>query len=56
MPSVLVTGTSRGIGSAIATQLADNGWDVFAGVRGEEDAAGAPPTSRCDDAVAASEA
>jgi NAD(P)-dependent dehydrogenase (short-subunit alcohol dehydrogenase family) len=39
MPSVLVTGTSRGIGSAIATHLADNGWDVFAGVRGEEDAA-----------------
>jgi NAD(P)-dependent dehydrogenase (short-subunit alcohol dehydrogenase family) len=39
MPSVLVTGTSRGIGNAIATHLAANGWDVFAGVRSEEDAA-----------------
>ena len=38
MPSVLVTGTSRGIGHFIATHLAANGWDVFAGVRNEEDA------------------
>lgn len=39
MPSVLVTGTSRGIGNCVATHLAVNGWDVFAGVRSEEDAA-----------------
>jgi NAD(P)-dependent dehydrogenase (short-subunit alcohol dehydrogenase family) len=39
MPSVLVTGASRGIGKSIATHLAANGWDVFAGVRSEEDAA-----------------
>ena len=31
-------GTSRGIGHFIATHLAANGWDVFAGVRNEEDA------------------
>ena len=39
MPSVLITGASRGIGNAIATLLAANGWDVIAGVRSEEDAA-----------------
>jgi NAD(P)-dependent dehydrogenase (short-subunit alcohol dehydrogenase family) len=39
MPSVLVTGASRGIGNSIATHLAATGWDVFAGVRSEEDAA-----------------
>jgi NAD(P)-dependent dehydrogenase (short-subunit alcohol dehydrogenase family) len=39
MPSVLVTGASRGIGNSIATHLAANGWDVFAGVRSEQDAA-----------------
>jgi NAD(P)-dependent dehydrogenase (short-subunit alcohol dehydrogenase family) len=38
MPTVLVTGASRGIGNSIATRLAANGWDVFAGVRTEEDA------------------
>ena len=38
MPSVLVTGTSRGIGHFIAIHLAANRWDVFAGVRNEEDA------------------
>ena len=39
MPSVLVTGASRGIGRSIVTQLADSGWNVVAGVRKEQDAA-----------------
>ena len=39
MPTVLVTGASRGIGHAIAAHLADSGWDVFAGVRSDDDAA-----------------
>lgn len=39
MPSVLVTGASRGIGEAIATRMADAGWSVFAGVRKEADGA-----------------
>jgi len=38
MPSVLITGASRGIGHAIATHLAANGWDVIAGVRSDRDA------------------
>jgi NAD(P)-dependent dehydrogenase (short-subunit alcohol dehydrogenase family) len=38
MPSVLVTGASRGIGNAIVTRLIADGWDVFAGVRTERDA------------------
>ena len=37
MPTVLVTGASRGIGKTIATRLADDGWDVIAGVRNAED-------------------
>jgi NAD(P)-dependent dehydrogenase (short-subunit alcohol dehydrogenase family) len=40
MPSVLVTGASRGIGRSIAAHLADSGWNVVAGVRKEQDAAG----------------
>jgi NAD(P)-dependent dehydrogenase (short-subunit alcohol dehydrogenase family) len=35
MPTVLVTGASRGIGRATALRLANAGWDVFAGVRSE---------------------
>lgn len=46
MPSVLISGTSRGIGRATALRLARAGWDVYAGVRrtedGEELAAAAP--------------
>jgi NAD(P)-dependent dehydrogenase (short-subunit alcohol dehydrogenase family) len=38
MPSVLVTGAARGIGRAIVDHLANNGWDVIAGVRTEQDA------------------
>jgi NAD(P)-dependent dehydrogenase (short-subunit alcohol dehydrogenase family) len=35
--SVLITGASTGIGRASAIELAKNGFDVFAGVRREED-------------------
>jgi NAD(P)-dependent dehydrogenase (short-subunit alcohol dehydrogenase family) len=38
MPSVLITGASRGIGNAIAGHLATRGWNVIAGVRTDEDA------------------
>jgi NAD(P)-dependent dehydrogenase (short-subunit alcohol dehydrogenase family) len=37
MPSVLVTGSARGIGRATALKLAAAGWDVHAGVRRAED-------------------
>jgi NAD(P)-dependent dehydrogenase (short-subunit alcohol dehydrogenase family) len=38
MPSVLVTGASRGIGRSIVEHLASRGWDVIAGVRSQQDA------------------
>ncbi len=38
MQTVLVTGTSTGIGQACAGYLASRGWTVFAGVRRPEDA------------------
>ncbi len=38
MKSVLVTGTSSGIGRATVRQLAGQGWQVFAGVRNQADA------------------
>jgi NAD(P)-dependent dehydrogenase (short-subunit alcohol dehydrogenase family) len=39
MPTVLVTGASRGIGRAIAEHLARHDWTVVAGVRTADDAA-----------------
>ena len=39
MPSVLVTGASRGIGKSIVEHLARRSWDVIAGVRTEADGA-----------------
>ena len=39
MPSVLVTGASRGIGRAVVVRLAQAGWDVYAGLRRPEDGA-----------------
>ena len=38
MPTVLVTGTSSGIGRATAEHLRDRGWAVLAGVRRADDA------------------
>jgi NAD(P)-dependent dehydrogenase (short-subunit alcohol dehydrogenase family) len=37
MPTVLVTGASRGIGRVTALRLASKGWTVFAGVRSDAD-------------------
>ncbi|MGH2754214.1 MAG: SDR family oxidoreductase [Actinomycetota bacterium] len=37
MQSVVITGASTGIGAACALRLAREGWQVFAGVRKEED-------------------
>ena len=36
MPTVLITGASRGIGQATALRMDARGWDVIAGVRSEE--------------------
>jgi NAD(P)-dependent dehydrogenase (short-subunit alcohol dehydrogenase family) len=36
-PTVLITGTSTGIGRACAEEMAGRGWRVMAGVRSEED-------------------
>jgi NAD(P)-dependent dehydrogenase (short-subunit alcohol dehydrogenase family) len=38
MPTVLVTGASRGIGLAVCERMKAAGWDVLAGVRRTEDA------------------
>jgi NAD(P)-dependent dehydrogenase (short-subunit alcohol dehydrogenase family) len=38
MRSVLITGTSTGIGRAAAVSLANEGWRVYAGVRNDDDA------------------
>jgi NAD(P)-dependent dehydrogenase (short-subunit alcohol dehydrogenase family) len=50
VPSVLITGASRGIGRAIALRLAANGWETYAGVRkaadGDELAAASGGTIR----------
>jgi NAD(P)-dependent dehydrogenase (short-subunit alcohol dehydrogenase family) len=40
VPSVLVTGATRGIGRATAIRLAEHGWEVFAGVRRPQDGEG----------------
>src|SRR4051794_21131009 len=37
MPTVLITGTSTGIGEACAARLASHDWTVYAGVRRSED-------------------
>ena len=42
MPTVLVTGASRGIGRSTALHLAESGWDVYAGVRRAADAPTSP--------------
>jgi NAD(P)-dependent dehydrogenase (short-subunit alcohol dehydrogenase family) len=39
VPSVLITGASRGIGHAASLRLSKNGWDVLATVRRPDDAA-----------------
>ena len=38
MKTVVITGASTGIGRAAAEHLAKQGWQVFAGVRKQEDA------------------
>lgn len=43
--SVLITGTSSGIGEAAVSALAEAGWRVFAGVHQSSDASGAPASS-----------
>ena len=43
MPTVLVTGASRGIGLAVAKRMQSAGWDVLSGVRRAEDASVGTP-------------
>jgi len=38
MKTVIVTGASSGIGKSIASQMAQAGWQVYAGVRSDDDA------------------
>ncbi|HUA73480.1 MAG TPA: SDR family NAD(P)-dependent oxidoreductase [Solirubrobacteraceae bacterium] len=46
MPSVLITGASRGIGRALALRLDAAGWEVYATVRRGEDAETIPRMQR----------
>ncbi|MEJ0098758.1 MAG: SDR family NAD(P)-dependent oxidoreductase [Pseudomonadota bacterium] len=45
MPTVLITGTSRGIGREVANTLASEGWNVLAAVRRAESA---PPGTQAE--------
>ncbi|HST05095.1 MAG TPA: SDR family oxidoreductase [Chloroflexia bacterium] len=49
MPSVLITGTSTGIGAECALRLNGMGWQVFAGVRRGEDGAALREKARYKD-------
>ncbi len=55
MPSVLITGTSSGLGRGTAQRLHDLGWDVVGTVRNEEDRLALPWTTMRADVTSASE-